>query len=50
MNFNFPPSPNIGDTYQLGSSPTYIYNGERWVITYTKLEETPKQQHNAMVW
>ncbi len=45
MNFNFPPSPNTGDTYQFGSSPTYIYNGERWVITYTTLDETPKQPH-----
>jgi hypothetical protein len=45
MNLNFPTSPSIGDTYQFGSSPTYIYNGERWVITYQTLDETPKQPH-----
>ncbi len=43
MNFNFPASPMVGDTYQVGNSPTYIYNGERWVIEYDTITEAPQQ-------
>ena len=35
MNLNFPSPAYSGDTYQYGSSPTYIYDGTRWVIQYS---------------
>jgi hypothetical protein len=34
MNLNFPSPAYSGDTYQYGSSPTYIYDGVYWNITY----------------
>ena len=35
MNLNFPSSPNIGDTYKKGDSPTYIFNGDKWITIYS---------------
>ena len=32
MSLNFPSSPITGETYQTGSSPNYIYNGNYWEI------------------
>jgi hypothetical protein len=32
MSLNFPSSPITGETYQTGSSPNYIYNGNHWEI------------------